>query len=85
MSRTHVILPDELINAVDSLVGKRGRSRFLAEALREKLERLELLKALEETAGVLKEEDHPEWSSSEKVAAWVESLRALEKERRLGD
>ncbi len=37
--RTHVILPDDLVEGVDKLVGKRKRSRFVEEAVLEKLKR----------------------------------------------
>lgn len=50
--RTHITLPDELIKAVDRLVGKRKRSAFFAEAARERLRREELLRTLKESAGV---------------------------------
>ena len=34
-----------------------------------------LLAALKETAGSISAEDYPEWSTPEKVAAWVRALR----------
>lgn len=73
--RTHIVLPDELVEAVDRLVGKRRRSAFVAEALRERLRREQLLRALEESAGILKEEDYPEWATPAKVARWVRKVR----------
>ncbi len=60
---------------VDRLVGKRHRSAFFAEAARERLRREKLIQALRETAGSIKSEDHPEWATSRKVAAWVRKLR----------
>jgi hypothetical protein len=73
--RTHVILPDKLIAEIDSLVGKRKRSRFVEEAIREKLKRKSLLKALTETAGVLPAGEYPQWETTEKTAAWVRESR----------
>lgn len=73
--RTHVILPDDMVEAVDRLVGKRRRSAFISEAVAERLRREGLLRALEESAGVLKEEDYPQWATPEKVAHWVRDLR----------
>jgi metal-responsive CopG/Arc/MetJ family transcriptional regulator len=35
--RIHILLPDDLMSELDELVGPRGRSRFVAEALRERL------------------------------------------------
>lgn len=75
MTRAHIVLPDELIRQVDAAVGKRKRSRFVADALREKLKREALLIALEKTAGILSAESHPEWATSRKAAAWVHETR----------
>ena len=73
--RMHVILPEDLVKAVDDLAGKGKRSRFVEEAVREKLRKEALLSALEETAGMLSADDHPEWATPEKVAAWVRETR----------
>ena len=40
MARTHVVMSDEVLEAIDEVAGQRGRSHFLEEAAREKLERL---------------------------------------------
>lgn len=72
---THLILPEDLVKAVDATAGKGKRSRFIEEAVREKLRKENLLSALKETAGALSAEDHPEWATSEKVAAWVMESR----------
>jgi metal-responsive CopG/Arc/MetJ family transcriptional regulator len=79
--RAHVFLPDELLEQVDKVAGKRKRSRFVEEAIREKLSRDALGKALEESAGVLKSYDYPDWETPEKTSAWVRSLRELDNER----
>ena len=44
--RIHVVMPRELIEQIDALVGKRRRSEFIVEAVREHLarRRLELAK-----------------------------------------
>ena len=73
--RTHLILPEDLVRSVDALAGKGKRSKFLEEAVREKVRIERLLAALKATAGILSAEDHPEWATSEKVAAWVRNLR----------
>ncbi len=75
--RAHVVLPDDLVKGVDELVGKRGRSRFIAEAAATKLKRERLLKVLEETAGSLDVSRHPEWETPEKVARWVRAQRRI--------
>jgi metal-responsive CopG/Arc/MetJ family transcriptional regulator len=78
MARTHVILSDEVMDAIDEKVGQRGRSRFLEEAAREKLERLELEAALRKCAGILKAKDYPEWRDQESINEWVRAQRRTE-------
>lgn len=75
MARTHVILSDEVIAAIDERVGERGRSRFLEEAAREKLERLELEAAIREGSGLLKDKDYAHWRDTESVREWVRTSR----------
>jgi hypothetical protein len=79
--RTHIVLSDELIEEIDGVVGKRKRSRFVEEAIREKLKRGSLLKALKETAGILPSEEYPEWGTPEKTAAWIRESRLRDSER----
>src|SRR5438067_6759037 len=42
--RTHVIMPRELVETIDKLVGRRARSRFLTEAAEREVRRLKLIK-----------------------------------------
>src|ERR1022692_4882089 len=42
--RTHVVLPGDLVAAIDHLVGKRGRSSFLKQAAWEEVKRQRLLR-----------------------------------------
>ena len=80
--RVHVVLPDDLVKAVDALAGKGKRSRFVEEAVRDKLKKERLLSALKNSAGALSGEDYPHWDTPEKVATWVRELRR-ESDRRL--
>jgi hypothetical protein len=77
--RTHVVLPAELVSQIDTLVGKRKRSRFLADLASCEVKRLHLLKALKRAAGSWKDEDHPELKNG--AAAWIEQLRQEDEER----
>jgi metal-responsive CopG/Arc/MetJ family transcriptional regulator len=74
--RTNLLLPKELVEEVDYFAGTRGRSRYVAEALRARLKRDRFKEVIERTAGVLKAEDYPEWSTSEKVVDWVRARRS---------
>jgi len=67
--RTHVVLPEDLVNEVDRIAGKRKRSEFVEAALREKLSREALAAASAETAGVLNPADYPKWQTPEAVSA----------------
>lgn len=78
MARTHVVLSDDVMEAIDEKVGERGRSRFLEEAAKEKLERLELEAALNSTAGILKEKHYPEFKDQDSINEWVRAQRRTE-------
>ncbi|MGI8682484.1 MAG: hypothetical protein ACR2JO_10240 [Mycobacteriales bacterium] len=78
MARAHVVLGDDVIEAIDQLVGQRGRSRFLEEAAREKLKRLQLDKVLASTAGLAEDEDYPEFSDQASINEWVRAQRRTE-------
>jgi Arc/MetJ-type ribon-helix-helix transcriptional regulator len=84
--RAHVVLPDDLLADVDALVGPRGRSAFLAEVIREAVNRRRLLQVLSSKEPVLKDEDYPEFRDG--AEAWVRRMRdedlRLEREK-LGD
>jgi predicted transcriptional regulator len=79
--RAHVVLPEELLAEVDRLAGKRKRSRFVEEAVREKLTLERQRKALRESAGILNAADYPEWQTPEMISEWVRNLRQLDNER----
>ncbi|MEA2573631.1 MAG: hypothetical protein QOH93_929 [Chloroflexia bacterium] len=70
-TRAHIVLPEELLEAVDKLAGKRRRSQFVEEAIKEKLARERLRHALDTSVGVLDPADYPGWNTPEKVTAWV--------------
>lgn len=76
MARTHVVLDDHVLAAIDRVAGERGRSRFLEEAAREKLARLELERTLHATAGKIDRTKHPEWADAKATAKWVREVRA---------
>lgn len=78
MARTHVILDDEVMAAIDKVVGQRGRSRFLEEAAREKLERMALEQVIRDGAGSLKEKDYPHWRDQASINEWVRAQRRTE-------
>jgi hypothetical protein len=71
--RTNLLLPEDLVEAVDRLAGPRGRSRYVAEAVRERLRRDERVKAIRAAAGIWK--GNPLFPTDESVVEWVRELR----------
>jgi hypothetical protein len=73
--RAHVLLPDDLLREIDSLVGSRGRSAFLVETARTEVRRQKLLQFLEGKGEdpAWRNSDHPELA--EGTDAWVRKLR----------
>lgn len=76
LARTNVTLPAELLAEVDRFAGHRGRSRYVAEAVAQRVRRDALGAAIAESAGALR--DRPGHMSPDEVAAWVDGLRAEE-------
>lgn len=72
--RAHIILPQELIHEIDSLVGPRGRSAFLVETARAELRRRRLLSFLRDDRPAWAPEDHPDLGSD--AGTWVKHLRS---------
>lgn len=79
--RAHIILPEELLEEVDRVAGRRRRSRFVEAAVREKLARDALSLALEQSAGILNPSDYPEWATPERTSDWVRASRAQDEAR----
>lgn len=79
-TKTHLIFPEELLKAIDKLVGKRKRSKFVAEVVRKELKKKQLEIALEKAAGAWKDEDHPE-IKTKGTYQWVRDLRGETEKR----
>ncbi len=73
LARTNLTLPEELLAEVDALAGPRGRSRYVAEAVAQRVKRDKLGKAIRETAGIMV--GKPGWMSPDEVVQWVDFLR----------
>lgn len=71
--RTNLLLPEELVAAVDEIAGPRGRSRYVAEVLERQIRREQWYAAAKATAGAWK--DHPLFPTSEAVVEWVREGR----------
>ena len=74
LARTNLTLPAELLDEVDALAGPRGRSRYVAEAVAQRLRRDRLGQAIHDTAGILA--GTKDGMSRRQVSTWVERLRS---------
>lgn len=77
LKRTHVLLPADLLAAIDRRVGARQRSAFLTEAARHELRRRSQVESLRKYAGFLKDVDIPGWETPEAAAEWVHQQRRI--------
>ena len=81
--RAHIVVPVEVLQEVDALVGPRRRSEFFISAVREKLERERLRRLAHQVAGSLKDSETPGWETPEAASAWVRDLREESERGRL--
>jgi len=79
MVRTNFSLPAELLKRLRKFVPKRKYSKFVQEAIDEKLKR-EAKKRLLDAAGTIDLKDHPEWVDPVK---YVRMLRKASQRRRI--
>jgi len=79
-AKAHLVFPEDLLESIDKLVGKRKRSKFVVEAARKELKRIQFLQALQEAAGAWRDEDHPELVEKG-TYQWVREQRQEEDKR----
>lgn len=72
--RAHIVLPVELVKAIDELVGPRGRSAFLVETAEKEIRRRKLMEFLEGDEPAWHDKDHPDLAK-QGTAEWVRRLR----------
>jgi len=78
--RAHILLPQDLMKEIDSIVGPRGRSAFLVETAREAVRRKKLLRFLESDTPAWNDADHSELGRS--AAEFVRELRQESEKKR---
>jgi Mg/Co/Ni transporter MgtE len=74
--RITVTLPATLLTRLDEHVPARSRSRFIFQAIEERLAIEEQLTVLDETAGAWTDENHPDMKTDEDIDRWLTTLRA---------
>jgi Arc/MetJ family transcription regulator len=70
--RVHITLSDDLVRELDRRAGSRGRSAFIAGAVRHALEDERRWELIESALGSIEDEGH-DWDDD--PAAWVRAQR----------
>jgi len=73
--RTNLILPAELVSAIDEVAGPRGRSRYVSGVLTRQIQRDRWYAAMKASAGAWR--DNPLFPNDESVVEWVEASRRV--------
>ena len=86
-TKTHLVLPRDILEQVDQIAGKRKRSLFIAQATQEKLERERFVRVLEGTKGAWSDKNHPELRTGRDIEKYVREKRETYHKRvkRAGD
>ena len=71
--RTHVVIPSDLSEEIDRLIGPRAKSKFIVSAVSRELKRIKQGHALEKACGAWKDEDHPELAGG--TEQWIRKIR----------
>ncbi len=80
LMRVHISLDADLVRELDELAGERGRSGYIEEAVRQRVERERRWQMMRSAIGSISDEGHP-WDPD--VARWVHESRR-EDPRRVG-
>ncbi|MFZ1404994.1 MAG: hypothetical protein WAW03_18005 [Anaerolineae bacterium] len=75
LQKITVMLPEALLSRLREYVPARQRSRFILEAIEERLALEEQITALAETAGAWSDQNHPEMRTDEDIDHWLDNLR----------
>ena len=70
--RVHVYIEDELVRQIDDRVGDRGRSAYIEDAVRDRLDRERRWEIIESSFGTIPDTGH-DWDDD--PAAWVRDQR----------
>ena len=76
--RLHIVLDDDLVAELDARAGRGGRSRFVVEAVRRRLEDERRWDSLLTAAGSIEDGGH-DWDAD--PAAWVAAQRRADARR----
>jgi len=81
VQRINISIPKKLAGELSSLVPPGKRSHLIAEATKKELQKMNMLRVLERTAGVWTDHNHPDLKTIKDIRAWVDDLRRFDGKR----
>jgi hypothetical protein len=79
--RAHVVIPTELVKAIDHTVGSRRRSQFIVAAAEKELLRIRQIEAVRKYRGAWSKEKHSELMGSGGSWGYVRKIRKASDKR----
>ncbi len=73
--KIHICCDPSMIKALDKITGERGRSKFIVEAINEKIAKVKMKSIISECAGAWKIEDHENFRTIEDVVKEIKKDR----------
>jgi metal-responsive CopG/Arc/MetJ family transcriptional regulator len=83
-TKAHLVFPQNILEEVDQIAGKRKRSLFIVKATQEKLERERFLKTLDETKGAWADNHHAQLRTERDMEQYLREKRSSYRRRLKG-
>jgi metal-responsive CopG/Arc/MetJ family transcriptional regulator len=80
-TKAHLVFPQNILEEVDQIAGKRKRSLFIVKATQEKLERERFSKALDETKGAWADKQHAKLRTERDMERYLRERRGSYRKR----
>ena len=74
--RINVMFPVRLLKELDELAPPRKRSQIIVAATTDYVQRLKLLQAIQESAGIWEDASHPELATPADIDEWLRQIRS---------
>jgi metal-responsive CopG/Arc/MetJ family transcriptional regulator len=79
--KAHLVFPQNILQEVDQIAGKRKRSLFIVKATQEKLQKERFLKTLDETKGAWSDKHHAELRTDRDMEKYLREKRSSYRKR----
>lgn len=81
LAKTHILFPKPLLKQIDKIAGVGHRSRFVIEAAKDKLARMQFLGVLNRAAGAWNSKKHPSLKTQLGVNRFLKKIRSRTNKR----